>query len=248
VLFNPASRPSNSTQHLDPAIQPSISTQQFNPAGQLRMYSENAGCVSGAIYLFEVVLHLPFTAFLNGSESCYKLTHLVLCCGVLQVLGVVENMSTLHLSLDALTFLNTAAAGSSSAQQADITAAVKTALQQALVDTGLVSSLSDVAAAADIFLPTGGGAARMCEQLGLQLLGKVPLDPLLGQAAEEGRSVLEAAGSHAVANGTSGSAGAANGAAAGPAAAPGRVPPSAAALQAIVQRVMQQVEAGASTK
>lgn len=169
-------------------------------------------------------------------------------CGVLQVLGVVENMSTLHLSLDAITFLNTAAATGSSAEGGDITGTVRTALRKALVDTGLISSLSDVAVAADIFLPTGGGAARMCEQLELQLLGKVPLDPLLGQAAEEGRSVLEAEGSHAAANGTSGGAGAANGAAVGPGAAPGRVPPSAAALQAIVQRVMQQVEAGASTK
>lgn len=172
----------------------------------------------------------------------------VLC---LQVLGVVENMSTLHVALDSLTFLNTAAAagGSSSTtttttQQADITAAVRTALQQALVDSGMVGSLSDVAAAADIFLPTGGGAARMCEQLGLTLLGKVPLDPLLGQAAEEGRSVLDTDGnsSHAAANGTSG------GAAAAAAGAAGHVPPSAAALQAIVQRVLQQVEGGGAGK
>jgi hypothetical protein len=167
-----------------------------------------------------------------------------LCCRVLllQVLGVVENMSTLHVSLDALTFLNTAA-GSSSSAQADITAAVTAALQQALVDTGLVSSLSDVSAAADIFLPTGGGAARMCDQLGLHLLGKVPLDPLLGQAAEEGRSVLDAEGPHAgVANGTAGAAG--KGGAAVGGGPDVRVPPSAAALQAIVQQILQQVEAG----
>lgn len=161
-----------------------------------------------------------------------------------QVLGVVENMSTLHVSLESLRFLN-AAAGSSGAQ-ADVTAAVQTALQKALVDSGIVGSLSEVAAAADIFLPTGGGAARMCEQLGLQLLGKVPLDPLLGQAAEEGRSVLEPEGTQQQpANGTSG--GAVNGAIAAAAAAAGApVPPSAAALQTIVQRVMRQVEAGSS--
>lgn len=162
-----------------------------------------------------------------------------------QVLGVVENMSTLHVSLDALTFLHTAAcSGSSSSVQADVTAAVNAALQKALVDTGMIASLSDVSAAADIFLPTGGGAARMCDQLGLHLLGKVPLDPLLGQAAEEGRSVLEAEGAHAgPANGTA----AAKGGAAVGAGPDGRVPPSAAALQAIVQQILQQVEAGAGS-
>jgi hypothetical protein len=159
---------------------------------------------------------------------------------LLQVLGVVENMSTLHVSLDTLKFLNKTAGSSST--QADITAAVQTALQKALVDSGLVGSLADVAAAADIFLPTGGGAARMCEQLGLQLLGKVPLDPLLCQAAEEGRSVLEPEGAQQAANGTSGAAAHGSAAAAGGA----HAPPSAAALTAIVQLVMQQVEAGSS--
>jgi hypothetical protein len=164
------------------------------------------------------------------------------------VLGVVENMSTLHVPLDSLRFLNAsgaAAATGSSSVQPDLTAAVQAALRTALVDSGLVGSLSDVAAAADVFLPTGGGAARMCEQLGLTLLGKVPLDPFLGQAAEEGRSVLEPA---AVVTGSqqhhqqpaNGSA-ATNGSAAA-AAAGAHVPPSAAALQAIVQKVMQQVE------
>lgn len=159
---------------------------------------------------------------------------------------MVENMSTLHVSLDALSFLSTAAGSST---QQDVTAEVKAALEKALVQTGLVSSLSDVAAAADIFLPTGGGAARMCDQLGLHLLGKVPLDPLLGQAAEEGRSVLEADAVHAgAANGTSGAAAAANGAANGAAAAGAgsgvKMPPSASALQAIVQQIIQLVEAG----
>lgn len=156
----------------------------------------------------------------------------------------MENMSTLHVPLDSLRFLNAAAAATgSSSPQPDLTAAVQTALRSALVDSGLVGSLSDVAAAADVFLPTGGGAARMCEQLGLTLLGKVPLDPFLGQAAEEGRSVLEpaavATGSQRHHQSADGSA-ATNGSAA--AAAGAHVPPSAAALQAIVQKVMQQVE------
>lgn len=203
-----------------------------------------------AAALAAVLTHRAKSSIVEGPDSAdpylvaaHVACHVVLCW--LQVLGVVENMSTLHVALDSLTFLNTAAAGGSGSggsntQQADITAAVRAALQQALVDSGLVGSLSDVAAAADIFLPTGGGAAHMCEQLGLRLLGKVPLDPLLGQAAEEGRSVLEPEGSssHAATNGAPG------GAAAAAAGAAGHVPPSAAALQAIVQRVLQEIEGG----
>lgn len=140
------------------------------------------------------------------------------CC--LQVLGVVENMSTLQVSLPSLRFINTKQPAGS--QQADLTAAVTAALQQALVQTGLVQDLSNVTAAAEVFLPSGGGAANMCKQLQLQLLGRVPLDPLLGQAAEEGRSVLDksqtAAGEKTLA-------------------------PSAAALQAIVQQLITAIEA-----
>ena len=41
----------------------------------------------------------------------------------------------------------------------------------------------------------GGGAARMCADMGVPLLGRLPLDPGLGAAADAGRSVLpEAAG------------------------------------------------------
>ncbi|XP_030232130.1 cytosolic Fe-S cluster assembly factor nubp1 [Gadus morhua] len=41
-----------------------------------------------------------------------------------------------------------------------------------------------------IFPPTTGGAERMCEELGLRLLGKVPLDPRIGRSCDEGRSFL----------------------------------------------------------
>ncbi|KAI4891131.1 hypothetical protein NFI96_005511 [Prochilodus magdalenae] len=37
-----------------------------------------------------------------------------------------------------------------------------------------------VANTSQIFPPTTGGAQRMCEELGLTLLGKVPLDPRIG--------------------------------------------------------------------
>lgn len=145
----------------------------------------------------------------------------------LHVLGVVENMSTLQVSLPAVRFINTKQPAGS--QQADITAAVTAALQLALVQAGVVQDLADVAAATEVFLPTGGGAASMCQQLKLQLLGRVPLDPLLGQAAEEGRSVL------------------ALDAAAGVEASGGKaLAPSAVALQAIVKRVIAEVDAAAT--
>lgn len=153
----------------------------------------------------------------------------------LQVLGVVENMSTLQVGLPTLRFLNSSSSSSGGAA-ADLTAAVQAALHEALVVPGLVKDLGEVAAATDVFLPTGGGAGAMCQQLGLQLLGRVPLDPLLGQAAEEGRSVLAVAAATTVANG-------------GPAAANGkggsqqRDAPSAVALQAIVQKIIADVAA-----
>lgn len=41
-----------------------------------------------------------------------------------------------------------------------------------------------------IFPPTTGGAERMCEDLNLPLLGKVPLDPRIGKSCDEGKSFL----------------------------------------------------------
>lgn len=132
-------------------------------------------------------------------------------------------MSTLQVSLPSLRFFHTKQ--TAGLQQVDITAVVMTALQQALVRAGAVQDLADIAAVTDVFLPTGGGAASMCQHLQLQLLGRIPLDPLLGQAAEEGRSVLAL---------KTAAAGQANGAE--------QSAPSAAALQAIVKRLIADVE------
>ncbi|MEW5308432.1 MAG: hypothetical protein WDW38_000395 [Sanguina aurantia] len=49
----------------------------------------------------------------------------------------------------------------------------------------------DLVAHATVFTPTKGGAGHMCRELGIPLLGQIPLDPSLGLAAEEGRSVAE---------------------------------------------------------
>ena len=42
-----------------------------------------------------------------------------------------------------------------------------------------------------IFAPTTGGAEKMCNDMGLTFLGKIPLDPSLARACDEGESYLE---------------------------------------------------------
>ena len=128
----------------------------------------------------------------------------------LQVLGVVENMAGLQLPLSKVRFENQRQEPGSAGR--DITAEVLAKLGAVLGEMGL--GVGDVAVAGDVFMPSGGGAAKMCEDLGLRLLGRVPLDPRLGQAAESGKSVFEAA------------------------ADAGEAAPSAAALQQIVQQLM----------
>ncbi|KAI9295944.1 P-loop containing nucleoside triphosphate hydrolase protein [Neoconidiobolus thromboides FSU 785] len=42
-----------------------------------------------------------------------------------------------------------------------------------------------------IFPPTTGGAKKMCEELNLDLLGSIPLDPKLAQCCDEGKDFLQ---------------------------------------------------------
>jgi len=42
-----------------------------------------------------------------------------------------------------------------------------------------------------IFKPTTGGAEGMVKEMGLELLGKVPLDPRIGASCDEGKSFLD---------------------------------------------------------
>ncbi|NXA18702.1 NUBP1 factor, partial [Ibidorhyncha struthersii] len=44
-----------------------------------------------------------------------------------------------------------------------------------------------------IFPPTTGGAEKMCQNLNVSLLGKVPLDPQIGKSCDKGRSFLSEA-------------------------------------------------------
>ncbi|KAJ2793921.1 cytosolic Fe-S cluster assembly factor nbp35, partial [Coemansia helicoidea] len=42
-----------------------------------------------------------------------------------------------------------------------------------------------------IFYPTSGGARALCDELGLPLLGSIPLDPRIGRACDAGSSFLD---------------------------------------------------------
>ncbi|KAI4348265.1 hypothetical protein L6164_009005 [Bauhinia variegata] len=48
--------------------------------------------------------------------------------------------------------------------------------------------MMNLIASSEVFDSSHGGAARMCNEMGVLFLGKVPLDPQLCKAAEEGRS------------------------------------------------------------
>jgi len=44
---------------------------------------------------------------------------------------------------------------------------------------------------AEIFKPTIGGAEAMGKELGIELLGKIPLDPRIGMTCDQGSSFLD---------------------------------------------------------
>ena len=56
-------------------------------------------------------------------------------------------------------------------------------------------ALQEVVAETDVFFSDGDGAAGMAAQMGVPFLGRIPLDPSLSRAAEEGRSAF-AEGAH----------------------------------------------------
>ncbi|KAI4375627.1 hypothetical protein MLD38_013476 [Melastoma candidum] len=96
----------------------------------------------------------------------------------LPVLGVVENMSGLHQPLTDFRFMKL----SGDSGQTDITQWVMGYMKEKAPE------LLNLIAYTEVFDSSGGGGARMCMEMGVPFLGKVPLDPQLCKAAEEGRS------------------------------------------------------------
>lgn len=99
----------------------------------------------------------------------------------LPVLGVVENMSGLSQPLSDLKFLNVTETG----EQKDMTEWVLQLMRER------VPELLNLVAFSEVFDSSAGGGAKMCMDMGVPFLGKVPLDPQLCKAAEEGRSCFD---------------------------------------------------------
>ncbi|KAK9128958.1 hypothetical protein Syun_017755 [Stephania yunnanensis] len=96
----------------------------------------------------------------------------------LRVLGVVENMSGLRQPLSDLHFMKVSETG----EERDVT---EWALEYMRANA---PEILDMVASTEIFDSSRGGAAKMCLEMDVPFLGKVPMDPQLGKAAEEGRS------------------------------------------------------------
>lgn len=99
----------------------------------------------------------------------------------LEVLGVVENMSGLCQPLSDFKFLRMTETG----EQRDVTEKVLGFMQEKAPD------MLNFIAYSEVFDSSGGGAAKMCSDMGVPFLGKVPLDPRLCKAAEEGKSCFD---------------------------------------------------------
>ncbi|KAK1383921.1 Cytosolic Fe-S cluster assembly factor NBP35 [Heracleum sosnowskyi] len=96
----------------------------------------------------------------------------------IQVLGVVENMSGLSQSVPGFKFSRMTKTG----EQEDVTEWAINLMKERAPE------LLNLVACSEVFDSSGGGAAKMCADMGVPFLGKVPLDPQLCKAAEEGRS------------------------------------------------------------
>eukprot|EP00850_Spirogloea_muscicola_P005698 SM000026S08947 [mRNA] locus=s26:646312:647730:- [translate_table: standard] len=127
------------------------------------------------------------------------------------VLGVVENMAGLEMPLSAFTFREHRLDGE---EGADITERVLTELQKVAPHL-----LAGVTATTEVFYAAAGGAEAMARRMCVPFLGRVPLDPALSRAAEEGRPCFAVS-----AEGL------------------GMSTPSAAALQRIIKRLLTAVE------
>ncbi|KAL8158541.1 hypothetical protein V2J09_000078 [Rumex salicifolius] len=96
----------------------------------------------------------------------------------IEVLGVVENMSGLSQRLSSFKFIKPTETG----LQEDISEQVLACIKEKAPE------LLNVMAYTEVFDSSGGGAAQMCQEMGVPFLGRVPLEPQLCKAAEEGRS------------------------------------------------------------
>eukprot|EP00246_Nothoceros_aenigmaticus_P003672 TRINITY_DN14850_c0_g1_i1.p1 TRINITY_DN14850_c0_g1~~TRINITY_DN14850_c0_g1_i1.p1 ORF type:complete len:243 (+),score=50.72 TRINITY_DN14850_c0_g1_i1:298-1026(+) len=93
------------------------------------------------------------------------------------ILGVVENMSGLQLPIQSLEFMKLTDSG-----EEDVTEQVLDEIKKH------APHLLSVFAYSEVFYAGAGGAEKMAKEMKVPFLGRIPLDPKLGRAAEEGRS------------------------------------------------------------
>uniref|UniRef100_A0A2N9ITM8 Cytosolic Fe-S cluster assembly factor NBP35 n=1 Tax=Fagus sylvatica TaxID=28930 RepID=A0A2N9ITM8_FAGSY len=95
-----------------------------------------------------------------------------------RVLGVVENMSGLSQPMMDFKFIRMTETG----EHRDVSEWVREYVREKAPE------LQNLIACSEVFDSSSGGAEKMCKEMGVPFLGKVPLDPQLCKAAEEGRS------------------------------------------------------------
>ncbi|XP_045812635.1 cytosolic Fe-S cluster assembly factor NBP35-like isoform X2 [Trifolium pratense] len=95
-----------------------------------------------------------------------------------KVLGVVENMSGLSQPISNLKFMKITDDG----EMKDVTEWISEYMREKAPE------MLNLIACSEVFDSSGGGAIKMCNEMDVPFLGKVPLDPQLCKAAEEGRS------------------------------------------------------------
>jgi Mrp family chromosome partitioning ATPase len=93
------------------------------------------------------------------------------------ILGVVENMSGLRQVLSDFRFVKQGEGGETDATEWALNYIKEKAPE-----------LLTMVACSEVFDSSKGGAEKMCNEMGVPFLGKVPMDPQLCKAAEEGRS------------------------------------------------------------
>ena len=107
------------------------------------------------------------------------------------VLGIVENMSGLQMRVSDLTFFrdeiteNGRGVGSSTSSSRDCTSDVLSLLREKCPE------VLSMIASADVFPPTGYGPRGMATKFNVPYLGKLPLDPNLLKACEDGTCFVE---------------------------------------------------------
>ncbi|KAK7266876.1 hypothetical protein RIF29_19534 [Crotalaria pallida] len=126
--------------------------------------------IDGAI-IVTTPQQVSLTDVRKGVNFCKKI-------GV-DVLGVVENMSGLCSPMTDFKFVKLI---DDSSEQSDVTEWALEYMREKAPE------LLNLIACSEVFDSRGGGAAKMCTEMEVTFLGKVPLDPRLGKAADEGRS------------------------------------------------------------